>query len=84
MSVFLVPLLAHWIRGSKVALLHLHVGKLLLGQSQSAAEARKLQIPVKGFRWGLREGESRRRAGGSLHSTEYTTLAVSHTYVGHL
>lgn len=51
MSVFLVLLLTLWIRGSKVALLHLHVGKLLLGQSQPPTQARKFQTPVKVLRW---------------------------------
>lgn len=56
MSVFLVLLLTLWIGGSKVALLHLHVGKLLLGQSQPPIYARKFQIPVEGFRDGMRRG----------------------------
>lgn len=51
MSVILVLLLTLWIRGSRVALLHLHVGKLLLGQWQPPTRARKFQTPVKVSRW---------------------------------
>lgn len=67
MSVFLVLLLTLWIRGSKVALLHLHVGKLLLGQWLPHTEARKFQTPVKVLR---RDEESERRAV-VLISTEH-------------
>jgi len=70
MSVFLVLLLALWIRGSKVALLHLHVGKLLLGQSQPPPEARTFQTPVKVSR---RDEESR-RVGGDQQGSVYVQL----------
>lgn len=47
MSVFLVLLLTVWITGSIAALLHLHVGNLLLDQWQPGTQARKFQTPVK-------------------------------------
>lgn len=49
MSVIPVLLLTLWIAGSTATLLHLHVGKLLLGQWQPPSRARKFQTPVKVF-----------------------------------
>lgn len=78
MSVFLVLLLMLWITGSEAALLHLHVGKLLLDQSQPPTEARKFQTPVRALRWDeASEGVEQDQQSSNLHPVSLRKLKVN-------